>query len=212
MTSFAELLLLSVLLINFLLLGSSRLGALIRAVALQGVVLAVLVLVSQGISLHSVSLATIALALKGVIIPWYLSRAMADIKIRREVEPVIGYIPTLLLGAVITALAFLFAQSLPLIDAHATSLLIPTALAVLGTGFLLLITRRKAITQVVGYLVFENGVFLIGLLLVDAIPLAIEAGILLDVLVGVFVMGIVMNHINREFSSINTENLCSLRD
>lgn len=212
MSSITELLLLLVLLFNFLLLGSSRLGALIRTAAAQGAILAALVIILQGISLHSFSLMSIVFVLKGVIIPWYLFRAMAQVKIRREVEPLIGFIPTLLLGGVITALAFTLAKSLPLLDDHSQSLLIPVALATLGTGFLLLITRRKAITQVVGYLVFENGVFLIGLLFIDAIPLAIEAGILLDLLVGVFVMGIVLNHINREFSSISTEKLCSLRD
>jgi hydrogenase-4 component E len=73
-------------------------------------------------------------------------------------------------------------------------------------------TRRKAITQVLGYLMLENGIFIFGILLSDAMPLMVEAGVLLDLLVGVFVMGIVMNQINREFSTINTERLSALKE
>ncbi len=67
----------------------------------------------------------------------------------------------------------------------------PTALATMFSGFLLLITRRKAITQVLGYLILENGIFIFGVLLSAALPLMVEAGVLLDLLVGIFVMGIV---------------------
>jgi len=72
-------------------------------------------------------------------------------------------------------------------------------------------TRRKAITQVLGYLVLENGIFIFGILLAEAMPMMVEAGVLLDLLVGVFVMGIVMNQINREFSTLNTERLSALK-
>ena len=80
----------------------------------------------------------------------------------------------------------------------------PASLATVLTGFLLLTTRRKAITQVVGYLVLENGIFLFGLLLLEAMPFLVEVGVLLDLFVGVFVMGIIIHHINREFASIGT--------
>jgi hydrogenase-4 component E len=79
-------------------------------------------------------------------------------------------------------------------------------------GFLLLMTRRKAITQVLGYLMLENGIFIFGILLSEAMPMMVEAGVLLDLLVGVFVMGIVMNQINREFSTLNTERLSALKE
>ncbi|HEU4428038.1 MAG TPA: hydrogenase, partial [Myxococcota bacterium] len=72
--------------------------------------------------------------------------------------------------------------------------------------------RRKAITQVVGYLVLENGIFLMGLTLHEAMPLLVELGVLLDLLVGVFVIGIVLNHINREFSSLDVTRLDTLRE
>jgi hydrogenase-4 component E len=121
-------------------------------------------------------------------------------------------VPTLLLGTLATAGAFIFSDKLPLIAAHRGSLIIPVGLATIVTGFLLLITRRKAITQVLGYLIFENGVFIFGMLLAEAMPLMVEAGVLLDLLVAVFVMGIVMHQINREFSTMNTGQLSALRE
>ncbi len=90
--------------------------------------------------------------------------------------------------------------------------MVPAAAATLMSGFLVLMGRRKAISQVLGYLLMENGIFLFGLLLADAMPVMVEAGALLDLLVGIFVMGIVINHISREFSSIDTSRLSALRE
>ena len=104
-----------------------------------------------------------------------------------------------------TAVAILFASYLPLAPEHVGSLLVPASLATVLTGFIMLTTRRKAITQVVGYLVLENGIFIIGLLLHEAMPFLVEVGVLLDLLVGIFVMGIVINHISREFQSLDVD-------
>jgi hydrogenase-4 component E len=155
----------------------------------------------------------VALVLKGIAIPWLLLRAIREVRIRREVEPLIGFVPTLILGALVTTAAFIFADFLPLLAQHQPhGLFIPTALATLFAGFLLLMTRRKAITQVLGYLMLENGIFIFGILLSAAMPMMVEAGVLLDLLVAVFVMGIVMNQINREFSTLNTELLSALKE
>jgi hydrogenase-4 component E len=205
-------LLLLVILLNFFTLGSARLGACIRAVGIQGAILSLLPVTIHGVNPHALILACGAFVLKGLFIPWLLFRAIREVRIRREVEPLIGFVPTLLLGALTTAGSFIFADFLPLVDEHHGSLFIPTALATLFTGFLLLITRRKAITQVLGYLMFENGIFVFGILISAAMPLMVEAGVLLDLLVAIFVMGIVINQINREFSTLNTERLSSLRE
>ena len=109
-------------------------------------------------------------------------------------------------------LAFAFADQLPLAPEHKDLLFVPASIATLLTGFLLLTTRRKAISQVIGYLVMENGIFVFGLLLTEAMPVMVEAGALLDLLVGIFVMGIVINHISREFSSIDTSRLRTLKE
>lgn len=207
-----NIIMLTVILLSFFILGSSRLGACIKAVALQGAILALLPPLLHGFTAHAILLAGGAFLLKGLAIPWLLLRAIKQVKIKREIEPRIGYVPSLILGALATGCAFIFADQLPLIGEHVHSLVIPASMATLAMGFLLLITRLKAITQVLGYLILENGIFLFGVLLAEAMPIMVETGVLLDMLVAIFVMGIVMNHINREFSSINTENLCLLRE
>lgn len=202
-----------VLLTNFFLLGTSRLRAIINGTALQGVLLGtLLLLVHHELSVRPVLLAVGATAIKAIVIPWLLARAMREAAIRREVEPFIGYIPSLVLGAVGTGLAMLFAGTLPLAPQHVGSLLIPTSLATVITGFVLLTTRRKALTQVAGYLVLENGIFIMGLALIEAIPFFVEIGVLLNLLVAIFVMGIMILQINREFSSLDTTRLSSLKE
>jgi hydrogenase-4 component E len=202
-----------VLLTNFFLLGTSRLRAVINGTALQGVLLGTLtLLVHHEVGVRPILVAVGATAIKAVVIPWLLARALREAAIRREIEPFIGYIPSLVLGAVGTGLAMLFAGTLPLAPQHVGSLLIPTSLATVITGFILLTTRRKALTQVAGYLVLENGIFIMGLALIEAIPFFVEIGVLLDLLVAIFVMGIMMLQINREFSSLDTTRLSSLKE
>jgi len=79
-------------------------------------------------------------------------------------------------------------------------------------GFILLTTRFKALTQVVGYLVLENGIFIFGMLLIEAMPMVVEMGVLLDLVVGIFVISIIVNHINQAFSSLDTRRLVSLKE
>jgi hydrogenase-4 component E len=206
-------LLVLVLLINFFVLGTSRLRAAISGSAAQGIVLGALTLaVYRHIDLEVVLIAIGAILVKGFLIPTLLSRAMREAAIRREIEPLIGYVATLMLGAIGTGLSLVFARTLPLAPQHVGSLLVPTSLATVITGFLLLTTRRKAITQVVGYLILENGIFVMGLTLLEALPFLVEIGVLLDLFVGIFVMGIIINHINREFSSLDTARLSALKE
>lgn len=212
MSPLADQLLVLVMLINIVMLGSSRLFFSIRAVAVQGVILGILPGLIHPFSAHLAGITISIILVKGFVIPSLLNDAVHKAHIRREVEPFIGYVSTLLLGAVSTALAFVFAEKLPLATEHQDLLIVPASIATLMTGFLILTTRRKAISQVIGYLVLENGIFVFGLLLTEAMPAMVEAGALLDLLVGIFVMGIVINHISREFSSIDTSRLRDLRE
>ncbi len=212
MISLADQLLVLVLLINFITLGTSRLIFSIRAVAVQGVILGILPGLIHPFSWHLVAITVVIIAVKGVVIPQLLGRAVRSAGIKREVEPFLDYVPTLLLGAVFTALSFAFAGRLPMLPEHQSYMFVPASIATLMAGFLLLTTRRKAISQVIGYLVLENGIFIFGLLLAEAMPVMVEAGALLDLLVGTFVMGIVINQISREFSSLDTLRLTSLKE
>jgi hydrogenase-4 component E len=208
-----NLLLVGILLLNLFMLGTSRIRALIHAAAIQGVVLGVIPLViGTHVVWHAGVIALVSIALKSGVIPRMLRRALREAQIKREVEPLIGFVPTMLLGAAGTLLSIALASELPLDPRHRELLIVPASFSTLVTGFLLLTTRIKAITQVIGYLVLENGIFIFGMLLVEAMPLLVEVGVLLDLFVGIFVVSIIIHHINREFASLDTRRLASLRD
>lgn len=200
--------------LNLLALGSSRLPSIIRAAALQGMVLGVLPLLLEREFHWLVALvATGTVAIKGFIIPNLLRRALRAANIDREIQPLIGFVPSLLLGAAAMAGAVVMSDLLlPLQPEHAGLLLVPGAFATVVSGFLLLMARTKAISQVCGYLLLENGIYLFGLLLFRATPLIVEAGILLDLTVAVFVIGIIVDRIQREFDTMDTRQLTSLRE
>jgi len=201
------------LLVNFFILGASRMRAVVYAVAFQGVLLGVMPIFVHGEVGWWLGLLAIAtIVIKGIVIPELVSYAMREVYISREIDPVVPFVPSLLLGAAGTGLAIGYARTLPLAPSHSGSLIVPASLATVLTGFLILTTRRKAITQAVGYLVLENGIFLFGLLLIEAMPFLVEIGVLLDLFVCVFVMGIIIHHINQEFSSVSTEHLARLKD
>ncbi len=199
--------------LNLLALGTYRLPTLIAAMSVQGVILSLMpLLMSEHLDWRTVLVAAATLCGKGFLIPNLLRRAMRAARIDREVEPIIPFIPSLLLGAGGTIAAIALAQSLPLLPEHAGSLLVPGALASVLTGFVLMIGRVKAISQVCGYLILENGIYLFGLLLLRETTMFVEAGILLDVTVGVFVIGIIVDRIQRAFDSLDTRKLTALRE
>jgi len=198
--------------LNLLALGSSRLPTVISVLSAQGMVLGLMPLLMEHIDWRVAAVAAATVAGKGFVIPHMLRRAMRAAQIDREIEPVIGYVPSLLLGAGGTIAAVALARMLPLLPEHTGSLLVPGALASVLTGFVLLIGRVKAISQVCGYLILENGVYLFGLLLIHATTMLVEAGILLDVTVGVFVIGIIVDRIQRAFDSLDTRKLTALRE
>jgi len=199
--------------LNLLSLASSRMPSLIRIVAAQGVALGVIpILMEDRFSWLVALLSAGTVMLKGVVIPNLLHRAMRAVKIDREIEPFIGFVPSLLLGAAGTIAAVAGARAVPLLPEHAGTLLVPGALASILTGFILLIGRVKAISQVCGYLILENGIYLFGLLLIRSTPLLVESGILLDLTVAVFVIGIIMDRIQRAFDSLDTRRLTALRE
>ena len=212
MASLAQLILLLVVLTDFAVLGTSRLSACIRFVALQGLLLGLLPpILHDTWSVHTVGLAAGTIVVKAIVLPAFLRWAIREATIRREVEPYIGYPSSLLLGVVFLAASFAVARALPM-RAMDVELLVPVSLATVMIGLLAVITRTKALTQVVGYLVLENGIYLFGLTQAQRVPFLVEVGVLLDVFVGVFIMGIVVFHINREFDSISAARLTTLRE
>jgi hydrogenase-4 component E len=202
-----EVLLLLVVLTNFWVLGTTRLSATVRAVALQGLLLGMLpIALHHDWSLRILGLAVGAILVKAVVIPAFLLWAIREASVRREIEPLIGFNLSLALGAAAIALSFGIAKRLPLpeIQSH---LLVPVALSTVIIGLLILTTRSKALTQVVGYLILENGIYIFGLSQAERVPFLVEAGVLLDIFVGIVVF-----HINREFDSLDSARLTELKD
>jgi len=199
--------------LNLLALGSSRLPRLIRAMSAQGVILGMLPLIMQhDLDWQIILLAVATVAGKGVLIPTLLRKAMRTVYISRELEPLIGFVPSILLGAVGAIFALAATEALPLLPGDAQSLLVPAALATMFSGVILLVGRTKAISQVCGYLILKNGIYLFSLLLITSMPLTVEAGVLLDLTAGVFIIGIVIDRIQRAFDSLDTRKLTALRE
>lgn len=212
MNQYATVLLLLVVLTDFVVLGTSRMSTCIRAIGLQGLLLAALPLaLHPALSLHTLGLALGTAGVKAVALPWFLAWAIREAQVRREVEPVIGYVASLLIGAGVVAGSFAVAPTLPLPTSGGT-LLVAVALSNVLAGLVVLTSRYKALTQVVGYLMLENGIYVFGLTQTEQAPFLLEMGVLLDVFVGVFIMGIVVFHINREFDSMSSANLEELKE
>lgn len=218
-------LLILVLLLNFAILASGSLRVIIFTVAAQGFVLAALYPIAhdnghlapddagQLLDVARLYGLTIVMgAVKGIVVPWLLLKAMREADVPHQIDPIGGLTPTLILGAIGTALAIIFSKYLTSHEVLPSGMVVPTALATVFIGFLLLSLRREVLTQVVGYLVLENGIFIFGLLLVTAIPIMVEIGVLLDLFVGIFVMAIVVNHVSRALPSASTEHLTTLRE
>jgi hydrogenase-4 component E len=204
-------LLIAALALNFVALGVGHMRAVIHAVALQGILLGIFLFFFHP-DVDVLLLVAVTIGLKGFVIPAFLIRALREASSPYELIPPANTMVSLLLGVAGTGLALVFSSTLPLASQHTNWLLVPASLATVWTGFLMLTRRKKAVMQVIGYLILENGIYLFGLLLLEAMPFLVEVGVLLDLFTGVFVMGIIIHHIGREFSSISTEHLETLKE
>lgn len=218
MNSLADFLLAALIVAGLYMVATSRLGACVRASAVQGIILGLLPPAlewTQGlapVSLHVAALALGAFGIKAIVIPRLLLRSIREAGVRREVEPMTSLHVSVLGAAVLVGVAFWLASQMDLPFRIGARLLVPAAISNVLLGFLLVVARRQAITQVVGYLVLENGVFVFGLGLAAQQPILVELSVLLDVLVGVFVMGIAINQISETFDHMDTTALASLRE
>jgi hydrogenase-4 component E len=214
MISLSEVVLISVALANLLLLGSSRLRWCIKLVAAQGVVAGVLpLLVSEaGFEFRLLSIAALAIALKGYVFPRLLYRSLRHANVKHEVSPLVGQTASALLGVALLAVSFWMAARITPPRGVVSDLVVPVALATILSGLLLIVARTLALTQVVGYLMLENGIYVFGVGMAQHEPMLIEMGILLDVFVAVFVMGIAVFHISRTFDHIDVQQLAELKD
>lgn len=213
MHQWADGVLVAIVLTSFVLVAASRLGTCIRIVALQGVLLGLLTVAAEsGGSLRTAVLALATAGVKGVVFPRLLARALRDAEVRREVEPFVSHRLSLVLATLMLAAALWFSAHLPRAGAAVSPLVVPVAFFTILVGLFIIVSRKKALTQVLGYLVLENGIYAFGVGMVERTPMLVELGVLLDLFVAVFVMGITVFHIRREFNHIDTDQLTALRD
>jgi len=213
MTSWIDFIMVFIVLMNLMLAASSRISTCIKTVAFQGAVIGILpILIHSQKFIWDTSIFCLATVfLKGFVFPWLLFRAQREANIQREVEPVVGY-PASMAACVVTFMISSWLGSrLPLPNAG-SAWVVPVSLSTILTGFFVIISRSKALTQVLGYLVIENGIYVFGMALLVEQPFLVELAILLDIFVAVFVMGIAIFHISREFDHMDTQYLSQLKD
>lgn len=202
------------ILTNLMVLSASRLVSFIRIVAAQSMAIGFLPLLSSHVvhPFTTVFLTLATIIVKGFVFPALLLKALREAGVRKEVEPLVGYSLSLLFGIFFIVIAFWINSRLPADETVASPLFGPVAFSTMLVGLFVIITRVKAVTQVLGYLLLENGIYCFGVAYLLDQPLLVELGILLDIFVAVFVMGIIIFHISREFDHIDTFQLNKLRD
>lgn len=193
--------------------GSSRLPGLIMVVGFQGIVASIVPLfVGHDMNVGGMTFTLVTLLIRGIIIPMSIYIAIKRVAIRREVEPIVGYHASILCGlALIVGVTYISRQlNIPSISEY--RLILPTAIALLVTGMFLLMARRNAIAMVLGYIMMENGIYLIGSTFSVRARHIVEFGILLDVLAGVMIMAIILQNIKQTFDDVDTALLRTLKE
>lgn len=212
MSVYMEMLLAFFLLTGLMLASCSRLLHCIRIVVIQGVLLGILPLLTHGaLATEQWLVAGINILIKSIVLPWLLVIAMNKAHVRRELEPIVGYCGSLIIALSLIGISFWIGSYLKLPETG-NSLIIPVAFSILLTGLFIVMARRKAITQAIGFLTFENGISLFGTGLMVECGIMVELGILLDVFALVFIMGIAVLRINREFEHVDSDRLNQLGD
>jgi hydrogenase-4 component E len=206
-----------ILLASFLAVASNRMFSLVRLFALQSVVLGLLALAVGYYTdaTHIYVVAVLTIGIKGAVIPWMLVYVMDRIKVDKEVEPVVGIPASLLICGALTIVAFYITQPIILSGGTIDTLTkncLAISLAVVLIGFFTIISRKKAITQIMGLLTMENGLFLAAISVTYGMPMIVELGIFFDVLVAVLIMGTFAFRINKTFETLDTTILRRLRD
>lgn len=202
------------LLISFAMLSRRRTQRLITLLAWQGAILFLstcLVARSSGLSELYYS-AALTLILKVIALPWILRTLIYRLGAQWDSETLVNIPTTMLVGLVLVIFAFGLAQPISMLATTITRHTLGIALAVILLSFLMMITRRKAITQVIGFLAMENGLFFAATSATYGMPMVIELGIALDLLVGVFILGIFFFQIREQFESLDLHHLETLKE
>lgn len=216
-TLFVQLLDLAVglaLVCAFVALWRRGLIAIIRALAVQGIALAAVAML-LGIHDHDIEpvvVAVIVLALKGIVLPGVLLRIVRSSAETREVEPVVNVPASLLAAAALMLLAYATTRDVVALDPSPQTRAIPIGVGIVLIGFFVLVTRRKAVTQIVGFLLLDNGIALVAFLATSGVPLVVELGVALDILSGVFILQVLTTRMRTKFGAMDLDLLRDLHD
>ena len=213
-TQIINLLAAILLLIAFAMISQRRILSLINLFALQGFILTM----STGVVAYSTAQhhlyysAGLTLLLKVLVLPWLLHRLIRKLKIKWDVETLINIPTTMLAGIVLVIFSFDLAAPISQLSDSVTRGLIGIALASVLLSLSMMLTRRKAVSQVVGFLSLENGLFFAATSATHGMPLVVELGIALDVLVATFIFGIFFFQIRETFDSLDISHMETLKD
>jgi hydrogenase-4 component E len=200
--------------LTILLIVRARLEGQVRVFALQSFVLAflsVLIAIYTGsFQLFGVGVALVIV--KVVVIPRVLNRAVAKIGISRVTAPYLGTAPALIVCVLLAIIAFYVMTPIAASNPLPTADAMPLAFAGVLIGFFIMVDRRRAVTQILGFLMLENGIFLLALLTTYGVPFIVEMGVFLDVLVAVLIMEVFVYHIKDNFDSIDVGELGKLKE
>ncbi len=195
------------------LLGTSRIKAAINLVAFQGIVIAFFPLLTMQSDSFGLIIFTVlvALVLRGFVFPYLLKKSIVTVQISHELKPSISYASSMMLGLACVGYSIWMVGKLPLVEAGSNSIVVICGLSVCLIGILLLTTRRLIITQIISYLVLENGVFLLGIGLNVKEEILVQGGIMLDIFAAIFIMAMMTFRIQEEFDHIDVDQLDTLR-
>ncbi len=206
-----QLLIALILVSTFMILGSTRLYSCVRAFGIQSFLLACI----AGIVAYSTGkndlyvVSALTLIIKAAIIPYIFIYIIREIKVKREVELYVNISPSLIIGGVLVVISYYLIKSINIIS-EVSSFALSASMSLVSIGLFVMISRKKAIMQMLGILIMENGLFLGAISLTNGMPLLVELGIFFDILIGVLIMGILIFRINRTFESIDTDMLKTL--
>ena len=203
-----------IVLTDLSLLATERRRVCVRLIALQGMLLGILPLVMHrgDAGAYSWAVAAIFFGTKGLLLPWLLRRTIRKLPPLMPMRPYVGNTVCVLLGVCGFILSLWLGARLGLPYNPLLTRVFPIAFTTIFAGLLLIVAHRTALTQIFGYLVLENGIYLLGVPMAQSETLWVEFSILLDILVGVFVMGIAVHHIYRAFESTDVDQFAALRD
>jgi hydrogenase-4 component E len=202
------------LLLSFALLAQRRVLSLIHLFTLQGITLVASTSIMAYFTQqpHLYYSAALTFVLKVVVIPWLLHRLIKRLDVRWDVESLLNIPTTMLLGIVLVIFAFNLAAPISSLSASVARGTLGIALACVLLSFLMMITRTKAIAQVIGFLAMENALFFAATSATYGMPMVVELGIALDVLIGMVILGVFMFQIREQFDSLDIRKLERLRE